>query len=108
MNYNILRMEAANQMEKTNEIIRPAPTPESIMEECMTDYKAMMFLTEKAGYSYDAAVSRLKEMPMAVKQTVAKNEARLQKKRDYYKNVVKPKKVASKQAMQIAVLFEEV
>jgi len=83
-------------------------TPEALMDECMTDCKAMMLLTEKSGYSYDDAVSHLKEMPVAVKKAVVKNEARLQKKRDYYKNVVKPKKDAAKQAMQIAVLFEEV
>ena len=83
-------------------------TPEAIMEECSTDYKAMMFLTEKSGYSFDDAMAHIKDMPLAVKKAVVKNEARLQKKREYYKNVVKPKKEAAKQAMQIAVLFEEV
>jgi hypothetical protein len=93
-------------MEATND--NKTTTPEAIMDECMTDYKAMTFLTEKSGYSYDDAVAHLKDMPLAVKKVVVRNEARLQKKRDYYKNVVKPKKDAAKQAMQIAVLFEEV
>ena len=107
MNYNIDIMEASNKKEASNN--QPVVlTPEAIMEECMTDYKAMMFLTEKSGYSFDDAMAHIKDMPLAVKKTLVKNEARLQKKRDYYKNVVKPKKDAAKQAMQIAVLFEEV
>ena len=93
-------------MEATNP--KPVLTPEAIMDECTTDYKAMMFLTEKSGYSFHDATAYIKDMPLAVKKTLVKNEARLQKKREYYKNVVKPKKDAAKQAMQIAVLFEEV
>ena len=99
-------MEASNKKEASDN--QPVLTPEAIMEECMTDYKTMMFLTEKSGYSFDDAMAHIKDMPLAVKKTLVKNEARLQKKREYYKNVVKPKKDAAKQAMQIAVLFEEV
>jgi hypothetical protein len=101
-------MEKTNEMELTNEIIKPVLTPESIIDECLTDYKLLWFLTEKSGHSYDESIKTIKDMPLSVKKTLLKTEARLQKKREYYKNVVKPKKDAAKQAMQIAVLFEEV
>ena len=61
MNYNILIMEAT--------IPKPVLTPEVIMDECTTDYKAMIFLTKKSGYSFDDAMAHIKDMPPAVKKT---------------------------------------
>ena len=105
MNYNILIMEAALKMEATNAPV--VLSPEAITD-VLVDIKVMKFLTEKTGYSNEVALTQLKAMPYSVKKTIIKDEARLQYKRDYYKNVVKPKQVAAKQAMQMAVLFEEV
>ena len=80
----------------------------------ITNDQAIKFLIEKCGYTYEDAIKYYGEHEESVKDTIKATpeykakEERLQKKRDYYKNVVKPKKDAAKQAMQIAVLFEEV
>ena len=99
MNYNILIMEAMN---------KPVELSPEVIRDILSDRKAMKFLTDKTGYSDEEALAQLKTMPTVVKKTIIKAEERLQYKRDYYKNVVKPKQLAAKQAMQIAVLFEEV
>jgi len=92
-------------MEAMNKSVKLSP---EVITDVLSDHKAILFLTDKTGYSYEEALAQLKTMPTAVKKTIIKAESRLQYKRDYYKNVVKPKQLAAKQAMQIAVLFEEV
>ena len=98
-------METELIMEAMNKPVELSP---EVITDVLSDHKAILFLTDKTGYSYEEALAQLKTMPTAVKKTIIKAEERLQYKRDYYKNVVKPKQLAAKQAMQIAVLFEEV